>query len=237
MYRPRSTSAALFAAAMLGFTVFTVACSSPSEEPLLRQFFRASQLRDSTTLAGFAAAEFDPRTEGIVSSFDIVSVTEERVEPLMLKELSAAVEKARMANDAHAESMKTYQDENLPAIERVLKAESANETVARRDQAVQEEWRTWRDEAGAAQGALSDARAKLNANLPVLRLSGQSAGAIDVTTVDGQLVSKDVTLLANVRTDDGTTTERELVVTMMRGMFDTGAAELTPGRWVITRVQ
>jgi len=234
MYRPRSTSVVVFAAAMLGLAV---ACSSAPEEPLLRQYFRASQLRDSTTLASFAAAEFDPRTEGIVSSFDIVSVSPEQTEPLMFVEMDAAVNKARMANDEHAKNMKAYQDENLRAIERVLKAESAGEPVARRDEAVQEAWRTWRDEGAAFQGALSDTRAKLNANLPVMQLSAQGADGVDVRTVGGQMVSKDVTIDANVRSPEGTTTERQLVVTMVRGVFDTGAGEPVPGRWVITRVQ
>jgi hypothetical protein len=51
------------------------------------------------------------------------------------------------------------------------------------------------------------------------------------------MVSKDVTIDANVRSPEGTTTERQLVVTMVRGVFDTGAGEPVPGRWVITRVQ
>lgn len=235
MYRPRSTSVVVLTAAMLGLTV---ACSSAPEEPLLRQFFRASQLRDSTTLAGFAAAQFDPRTDGVVTSFDIVSVSEERSEPLMLGELSAAVDKAEAAYDEHREKMNEYQKANIEAITRVLEAEQAGEAVARRDQDVQEAWRTWRDEEQAFLKARSDARAKLNANMPVLQVSAQGAtGVDDVAAAEGQLVTKDVTISADVRTPDGTTSERQMVVTMQRGMFDTGGAELTPGRWVITKVE
>ena len=44
----------------------------------IRQFFRASQLRDSETLANFAAVTFDPTKDGVVTSFEVTSVSEER---------------------------------------------------------------------------------------------------------------------------------------------------------------
>src|SRR3990167_2925699 len=106
MYRPRLTSVTVYTVAVLGLALFTVACSSAPEDPLLRQFFRASQLRDNTTLANFAAATFDPRTDGVVSSFDIINVSAERREPLMLKELAAAADKARMADEELSKKMK-----------------------------------------------------------------------------------------------------------------------------------
>ena len=84
MYRPRPSSLAVFA--LLVLAALTVGCSSPPEEALLRQFFRASQLRDNGTLSNFAAATFDPRTNGVVTSFDIVSVSEERKTPLALQD-------------------------------------------------------------------------------------------------------------------------------------------------------
>jgi hypothetical protein len=59
-----------------------VGCSSTPEQPLLQQFFSASRLRDNTTLAGFAAASFEPGTDGIVTTFTITNVTpEERSVP------------------------------------------------------------------------------------------------------------------------------------------------------------
>ena len=133
MHRPKSTSVIVSAAALLGLALVASACSSPPEEPLLRQFFRASQLRDNATLANFAAATFDPRTDGVVSGFDIVSVGEERRQPLMLKELAATADQARIADEEYSKKMKEYQDANLVAIERVLKAETAGQPVAARD--------------------------------------------------------------------------------------------------------
>ena len=240
MYRLRSASTATLAVAMFGLSAFAAACSSAPEEPILRQFFRASQLRDNATLANFAAASFDPRTDGVVSSFDITSVTEEVREPLKLRELREAVNKAQATSDEHAKAMKAYQDGNLRAIERVLKAESAAQDVPRADREVQTAWRQWRDESAANQKAVSEARVQLNMQLPVIQLSAQNVGdtPIDVTAVDGEMVSKDVTLTANVRMPDGTTGEQQLVVTLQRGVFNLPASpEPVTGRWVITNIE
>ena len=52
---------------------FVASCSGGSEKKLLEDFFRASRLRDNVTLGNFATATFDPRTDGIVQSFDVVT--------------------------------------------------------------------------------------------------------------------------------------------------------------------
>ena len=48
-------------------------CSSPNaqEENLVRQYFRASSLRDNQTLANFAVVSFDPKSEGVVTDFEV----------------------------------------------------------------------------------------------------------------------------------------------------------------------
>lgn len=51
-----------------------VGCSGAAEQPILQQFFAASRLHDTTALAGFATASFDPSTDGIVTTFTITHV-------------------------------------------------------------------------------------------------------------------------------------------------------------------
>ncbi len=80
--------ATLLAAATL------IGCSWTPEQPILDQFFAASRLRDNTTLAVFAAIAFEPATQGIVTVFDITSVTPEQRKPLALKALAKAHEDA-----------------------------------------------------------------------------------------------------------------------------------------------
>ena len=54
------------------------ACSGHPEEPLLEQFFSASRLRDKTALSHFSTIIFEPSEQGIVTTFEIVGVTEDR---------------------------------------------------------------------------------------------------------------------------------------------------------------
>ena len=240
MNRPRLTSVAMFAPALLMLAVFAAGCTSRPEDPMLKQFFRASQLRDNATLASFAAATFEPGKDGIVSSYDIVSVSEERQQPLMLKDLAKAQDDARAADDELSKKKKAYQDANLDAIERVLKAESAGRPATGKDAAVQAAWRKWRDDAAASSKTVSEARTKLNADRPVVELSLQSPGrpAPDVTAVTGQLVSKDVTLNAQVKMPSGETVQKQLVVTMEQVKATVpDKAEPVTGRWVITSIK
>ena len=78
MFRPK-TSVYLLASMVLAVAALS-ACSSQnaSEENLVRQFFRASGLRDSQTLANFATVSFDPKTEGSVNDFEVTAVSPER---------------------------------------------------------------------------------------------------------------------------------------------------------------
>ena len=125
MLRPK-TSVYLLASMVLAVAALS-ACSSPhaSEENLVRQFFRASGLRDSQTLSNFATVSFEPKTEGTVADFEITGVSAERTEPLRVIELNRAVTEADAANKAFNERKKTYQDANAEAIDRVLKAEKS----------------------------------------------------------------------------------------------------------------
>ena len=65
MLRPK-TSVYLLAPMVLAVAALS-ACSSQyaSEANLVRQFFRASGLRDSQTLANFATVSFDAKTGGL----------------------------------------------------------------------------------------------------------------------------------------------------------------------------
>lgn len=234
MYRPRPSSLAVFA--LLALAALTVGCSSQPEEALLRQFFRASQLRDNGTLSNFAAASFDPRTNGVVTSFDIVSVSEERKTPLALQDLAKAHETARQADDEFNKRKRSFQDSNMDAIERVLKAEAAGRPATGKDAAVQAAWRKWRDEAAVSSKAVSEARSKLNADRPIAELSLQQGGqSVDVTGGAGELVTKDVTINADVRAPSGETSQKKMVVTVQRATMTVKGQERT-GRWIITKI-
>ena len=56
-------------------TLTVLGCGPNTERTLLTRFFAASRLRDLTALRNLATVVFEPATDGIVTSFDITSVT------------------------------------------------------------------------------------------------------------------------------------------------------------------
>jgi hypothetical protein len=239
MFRPK-TSVYLLASMVLAAAALS-ACSSPnaSEENLVRQFFRASGLRDNQTLANFATVSFDPKTEGTVADFEVTSVSPERTEPLRVIELSKAVTEAEAANKAFNEKKKTYQDANMEAIDRVLKAESASRKLTGKDAQIQAEWTKWRDDTGVEAKKLSAARQELSASRPIAEMSLMANAGSPTPTVEelnGVLVSKDISVRATVRGADGATSEKNYVMTAQRAVVKNEKGERT-GKWVITAIK
>ena len=240
MLRPK-TSVYLLASMVLAVAALS-ACSSPhaSEENLVRQFFRASGLRDSQTLSNFATVSFEPKTEGTVSDFEVTAVSPERTEPLRVVELSKALEEAEAANKAFNDKKKAYQDANADAIDRVLKAESAGRKPTGRDAQVQAEWTKWRDESSAEAKKVSAAKMALSDARPIAELSlmpNSGAATPTVEELNGTLVSKDISITAQVRgPDGGATTEKNYVMTVQRAVVKTDKGERN-GKWIITAIK
>jgi hypothetical protein len=63
-------------------------CAPRAEEPILGAFFHASRLRDRTALQRLATASFDPSVQGIVTSFEITSVSARRERNLAMKDVA-----------------------------------------------------------------------------------------------------------------------------------------------------
>jgi hypothetical protein len=241
MFRPR-TSVYLLASLVLAVAALN-ACSSQyaSEENLVRQFFRASGLRDSQTLANFATVSFDAKTEGTVGTgdFEVTAVSPERSEPLRVVELDKAFKEAEAANKAFNEKKKAYQDANAEAIDRVLKAESAGRKLTGADAKVQAEWTKWRDESGAEAKKVSAASAALRDSRPIAEMSLMANAGSPTPAVEelqGTLVSKDISVKANVKAADGTVSEKNYVLTAQRAIVKTDKGE-RQGKWIITGIK
>ena len=212
------------------------ACSSPPEEPILQQFFRASRLNDNTSLAGFATTSFQPQTQGTIASFDIVSVSPERREPLKLAALAEEVDAIRADEAEFTKRKDTYFLANQEAITRVLKAESLKASVGGKDAEVQSEWSKLREENTQHARKVSEAQRKLKGASAIIRLSlDNAASPVDPTKRAGELVTKDVTIDAPVRTADGNSVNRTLVVTMQRAILQGEPA--AEGKWIVTGVR
>jgi hypothetical protein len=223
---------------VFSLTVATlIACSSTPEQPILNQFFTASRLRDNTTLAGFAAVAFDPKTDGIVTSFDITSVSPERRRPLTLKSLARAHDDAKAEDVEFSKRKDSYQAENLDAIKRVLQAEREQKKLPAKDAEVQAAWSKFLEDGVAVSRKVGDAKRKLASETVVVDMSINGGPThVDVAKYDGELVSKDVTLSAPVKLPNGQTVPKILVITMQRAILKGDNGDLT-GRWILTALK
>lgn len=214
------------------------ACGSSSEQQLLQKYFQASRLRDNGTLANIATVAFSPTEHGSVQSFDVVNMGPEEKRALRIKELAAAEEEARKADEEFNKKKKEYQDANLTAIERVLKAEGARTTVKGADAEVQKAWTKWRDDAGDSSKRLAEARKALADERSLAEVSVYDArNPVDATKFDGELINKTVTIKAKVRTPAGQTEEKELTVKLSKADLMNGPeGKKVEGRWVITGI-
>ena len=214
----------------------SVGCSgSGAESGLVRSFFQASRFGDRTTLGSMAMVVFSPEEDGLVSGISVESVTEEKRRALRIVALGEALAQTRAEEEAFRAEKKVYQDENFDAITRVIEAERAQEDAASRDQEVQEMWTKWRAEERQHALSVSEAQTALSEESQVAEVSVFDPGnPIDVSQFEGELISKDVTITADVEMG-GTEEERTMVITMQKVELQ-GPDGLIEGRWIITAI-
>jgi hypothetical protein len=225
--------------AIAPFAVLAAACSRPPEQAFLNQFFRAARARDNASVAMMSAVEFDPREQGEVTDFEITNVSDERRTPLDFQSLLEAERKAAADQAEFRKKKIEYQNANLPALEVIVKMErdpAAKFTPAQ--QQMKAEWDKWRADTTMHEKNVAAAKAAINAQTGPAEASlsqpGQAAFAAD--KFKGELVSKDVTLNATVRTPDGQTSQKQLVVTIQRVEGTLDGTQRT-GKPIIARIQ
>ena len=214
--------------------LFVSACSGTgAERTLLRSYFLAARLNDRPTLNNIAMVRYEG---GNVSTFSIDNVAEEQSRPLLTKALNMALMEARQDEDEFTAEKVTYQDENFEAINRVLEAERDAEDVARGDVEVQEAWTDWRDRTMEHARTVSDAQLQLNNEQNAASLSlFDPRNPLDLTEYEGELVTKDVSITANVE-EGGVESERALVVTLQKAILTGADGTMIEGGWVIAQI-
>ena len=220
---------------ILSLTLWLVgACTGGPEQSLVGQFFNASRLRDNTSLDNFSTVIFDPEKLGTVTTFTIVNIGAEQRKALALKSLAKAQDDAKAEDTAFSKRKDDYQNANLEAIQRVLKAEREKGKVSGKDAEVQVAWKKFREESATVSKKVADVRRNLRSETQLIDMSVNAGGrtAIDVTKYDGEMVSKEVTVSAPVRLPSGETAQKTYVITMQRAMLK-GDKEIA-GRWIIT---
>jgi hypothetical protein len=241
MLRPNSLRVVIAPALILAI-VAMIGCSGSGEESTtLRKYFNASKMGDNMTLANIATVGFDPKTDGQVQSFSVVSSTPDQVTPLTLKQHAADLKAAQDAESEFGKKKKEYQDANSDAIDRILKLEQGNKPVKGKDAEIQTAWNKWREETKTYAAKVTEARKALNVDRPVVEISVQDQrNPLIVTDYEGSLSTKDVTIDAKVKMPDNTVVSKQLVVTIERATLKNvvgkdGKAADYVGRWVITK--
>ena len=121
-----------------------VACgSTPVEQQILTQFFRAARVRDNTTLAGMSAVNFDPRTEGSVQDFKIDSIGAQQARKLQVQEFTDELDKIRADQVEFTKKMRDFYQSNSLTIDRVMKADQSGQPVRGKDAELLAEWKKW----------------------------------------------------------------------------------------------
>jgi hypothetical protein len=224
---------------VVGLSIFEIACSSaPPEQQLLINFFRAARVRDNTTLGNISAVNFNPRTDGTVEDFEIAAVGPEQRRSVQIRALIDEEAKAKEEEAAFTKKQAEFQTANREAIGRVARAESARQPVRGPDAAVQASITKWRAEQAQYSKRLSDVRTRLTRerNQAVGSLTPPGQPDVDVSNMDVELVTKEVTVNAQVRTPEGQTVPRTLVFTFQRAV-GTAGGQTREGRWIITGMQ
>jgi hypothetical protein len=215
-------------------TMMVISCSRPPEQQFLTQFFRASRGRDNTTVGRMSAVVIDPRTQGSIDDFEITSIGEERREPLSFKPLFEAEAKAREEEKAFLVTKIEYQNANIKSIEQVLKLEAQPDaTIPPALQKVKADWDKWREGIASHARATSTATAAIKASTGLAEASLTQPGQppLDARTFEGETISKDVVVNAEVRSPEGQTSQKTLTITLAR--VAGGGRE---GRPIITRI-
>jgi hypothetical protein len=224
---------------ILPVALLAAACSAPPEQQTLNQFFRAARNRDNETIARMSAVDFDPRRQGEVVDFEITNVSQETRTPLAFRELIDAANKASAAETEFRKKRLEWESKNRPALEAIAKMEREPQPKFTSAQATMKaEWEKWRAEASAMQKATAAAKAAVaSATGPAeASLSQPGQPALVPEKFEGELISKDVTINADVRAPGGETSQKTLTVTIQRVVGKMDGTDRS-GRSIITRIQ
>jgi hypothetical protein len=185
-----------------------------------------------------SAVEFRPSQQGEVTEFEITNISEERRTPLTYKQLIEAQNRAAADEADFRKRRVDFESANRPALEAIAKLE--RDPAAKfnpTQEKLKAEWDKWRQDAQAMTKATANAKAAFNNAVGPAEASlaqpGQPAFAAD--KFEGQLISKDVTVEAQVKQGD-VTTAKTLVITLQR-VEGTQDGTQRNGRTIIARIQ
>jgi hypothetical protein len=215
---------------ILAFAV-AQSCSSNPEKSLLSRYFNAVSMNDNATMASMALepAQWD------VASWEIISVTPEKVEPVTLSALNQKEVEAKKAQDAQIgptmdadtalANAKDELDLARTAGARAQAKKKVDETQAKYD----EEYNKMRD----LKKNYNEAKAAAAAEEQITLFSLGVRELASVRDLTGNLHSKDV--VVKIKTKQGATKDYRLLMRMYQ--VQTAGGQRLASRWVITKFE
>ncbi len=241
MHRPRYAIGFLLAPILFTLVFFTFACGGGGpEQSVIQKFFQSSRLRDNMTLGGMAMVAFSPTTDGIVENFSVVTVGEPQTQPLHLKELAKAYDDAKKASDELNTKKRAYQDARSTFsddLKKLQDAERKGQKLKGKDAEFQVAWDKWRSDTADVEKKVSAAREALQGERNVADLSvANPQNPVDPTNYDGEMVTKDYTINANIQTPDGQHVKKTLIVTLQQAKLKGDKGDIN-GKWIVTKIK
>ncbi len=218
---------------LVGFMVATaliyVGCSSSPEKALLDKYFHALSMSDNTTMAAMAVEPLAMDAE----SYEIVSISEERIEPVILPELNRKEMDAKKAVEEHIgpvvdakdalDTAKYELDNARTSSARAALKKKVAELQAKYDEEYNIHTELQKQYAEAKEAATKEEQITLF-SLNVQALPG-------VRDMQGNVHSKEV--LIKVKTKAGT--ERQYNVLLRKYVLKDEAGQTLNGRWIIVK--
>jgi hypothetical protein len=221
------------------FVLAITSCGRTSaEQQLLTNFFRASRVRDNATLSNIATIEFNPRISGTVQDFEITTVGPEQRRTLQIAQAMNEADQAKMSEAEFTQRKRAYQDDHVEALLRISQNQRDKKPITGKDVEVLDAWNKITTEELATKKRSSQARSKAAAetSLAIGSLTAPGRPDVDVKGMEVEVISKEVTVNAQVKTPDGQTSPKTMVFTFQRAIGKKGD-QTTEGRWLITNLK
>ena len=219
--------------------VAVTACGGTSaEQQLLTNFFRASRVRDNATLSNLATVEFNPRISGTVQDFEVTNIGAEQRRTLQIQQAMDEVDQAKTSESEFTQRKRAYQDDHVETLLRISQNQRDKKPITGKDVEILDAWNKLSAEELATKKRSSQARSKAAAetSLAIGSLTAPGRPDVDVKGMEVEVVSKEVTVNAQVKAPDGQTTPKTLVFTFQRALGKKDG-QTTEGRWLITNLK
>jgi len=207
-------------------------CKSKPEQALLSNYFNAIRMDDNTTMASMAVEPMKIEAE----SWKIVSVSEEKIEPAVLRDLNQKEIDLKKQFDASSAPALDAQDALSVAKDEVTSARTGAARAAAK--AKQDEAQKKYDTAYAANRALlkssSEAKEAAAKEEEIMAFSLGLRQLPNIRELTGEIASKDVQI--EIKTKDGQTKNIKIYMRKYT-MKDEAAGLVHRGQWKITKFE